>query len=334
MLHEILSNPQWLEPQIEYLVWLQGIRESIGTTFNSFFLYITKFGEVPISTMVMSIIYWCIDFEAGLYLFTISSIGLFFAKIFKMAACIYRPWVLSEKIKPVEAALARSGGYSFPSGHTITAATTYGGIAYLLRKKKVICTLIIMFVLLIAFSRTYIGVHMPQDVLFGIFSGIILIFGIKLLLKWCEKDKNRYLYCIAVMNILTIAGMFYVITKSYPTDYINGKLLVNPNHAIYLTVMYSGWIIGIINGAFLCKRYFKFNPKEYSTRFRIIIGIIGTILLISMFRIAEKYLFDGIHDFKLSFISMFLIGIITTLVYPCIFETVHKKLKSKFCKMS
>ena len=68
---------------------------------------------------------------------------------------------------------------SFPSGHAMSAAIVYGTVAYLaarLQRTHVARTLTIgaalILILLIAFSRIYLGVHYPSDTLAGLLVGL------------------------------------------------------------------------------------------------------------------------------------------------------------------
>ena len=108
----ILVNSSWINPQIDFLLWIQNIRLHVGTGLDLFFLKATMFGEFFLSTLLISVIYWCIDSRAGVYLFSLNSISLMFSQLFKMMACVYRPWILNDKIKPVEAAMRFASGYS------------------------------------------------------------------------------------------------------------------------------------------------------------------------------------------------------------------------------
>lgn len=330
MIHEFLSNPSWLSPQIDYLLWLQNIREHLGPVFDNIFLHITMFGEILIPTLVISIIYWCIDSEAGLYLYGLNSLGLLFMQIFKTSACIYRPWILSNKIKPVESAIAMAHGYSFPSGHCMISATSWGGIAFLLRKRKIIATLIVLLILTIAFSRTYLGVHTPQDVVIGLISGFVFIFIMHYILKWCEKDRNRYLYLLGIFDLTILGTVLYVIFKNYPLDYVNGKLLVNPYHARYVAILFCGWVMGLINGVLLCKRFFPFDAKKGSLLIRFLRGIIGALIFCCIFYPVNNFFIIHESRFRIGLPSMFVMGFFITAIYPLIFTKVEKfLLKSK-----
>lgn len=82
-------------------------------------------------------------------------------------------------------AIIQETDYSFPSGHSVIAITFYGFLAYVLIKllpskyKWLIIFVTAIIIILIDFSRVYLGVHYASDVLAGYFIGsIFLIFGI------------------------------------------------------------------------------------------------------------------------------------------------------------
>ncbi len=323
---ECFSNPCWINPQIDFLLLLQNIRIEHFESLNKLFLSITILGELWLPTLICAITYWCIDLRAGLYLFTLASCNSIITHFAKMLACVYRPWILSDKMCPVSEAVAFAKGYSFPSGHTAMSSSVLGGVAFLQRHKILRCLSIIFLILLVGFSRLWLGVHTPQDVLFGLLTGLILVFIANTVINWAEKDKNRYLYLLGFINIFAIFALVFVCYfNSYKMDYVNGELLVNPLKQIYTMVVCSGFALGLINGAFICRRFFPFNPKKSSLKKRIIRGLVGGILLISILRGVLQPIFFNIISFKLALIYSFLIGISITLIYPIIFTLIEKE---------
>ena len=76
--------------------------------------------------------------------------------------------------------------YSFPSGHATFALALYGFFAYVLcraypKHARSIVMLASVLILLVGFSRLYLGVHFPSDVLAGyLLGGLWLLIGIRI----------------------------------------------------------------------------------------------------------------------------------------------------------
>lgn len=322
---ECLSNPSWINPQIDCLLFLQNFRIGHLEALDKFFLSITIFGEFWLPTLICAITYWCIDFKSGIYLFSLESSNILLTHFFKMLACVYRPWILNNSLHPSELAVPFAKGYSFPSGHSAMASSIIGGVAYLVRNKKWLCATLIGLILLIGFSRLWLGVHTPQDVICGLSIGLILIFAINSLINWAEQNKNRYLYIAGIVNILALLALIYVdFFNSYRIDYVSGELLVNPQKSIYVTSVVYGYALGLINGCFLCRRFFPFNPKEGTLKNKIIRGIIGTILLLLLLKFVLEYIIMNTLSMKIAISIMFIMGLFVTLIYPVIFKKFQK----------
>ena len=326
---DIRTKVQPLELDYVELLFLQNLRIGKLEFFDKFFLSITIFGEFWLPTLICAVTYWCIDFRAGIYLFSMEGFNSLIAHFLKMIACVYRPWVLSDKIQPSPLAIPFAKGYSFPSGHSAMSSSVLGGTAYLLRQKKWICTLLISLILLIGFSRLWLGVHTPQDVIGGFSIGLILIFVVNKIVNWAEKDANRYLLLALLTNILAILSVIWIYKfNTYRLDYVNGELLVNPIKTIYVTLVVDSYLLGLLNGCFLCRRFFPFNPKEASVKNRIIRGIIGSVCVVSMLKyIIEYMIMNGMH-LRFACPILFATGLFVTLIYPIIFQRFDKIIKN------
>lgn len=323
---EFLSNSEWINPQLDFLTLLQTIRTEHFEYLNKAFLSITILGEIWLPILICSIVYWCIDTKTGMYLFSLFGCELIFTQLFKMVACVYRPWVLSDKIHPVELAVPAAKGYSFPSGHSATAASILGGLAYIYRKNKILCSLLILIILCVGFSRLWLGVHTPQDVAVGLTTGFILVFWINSLINWAENNKNRYLYLLVTIDILAFLALIYICYfNHYPMDYINGKILVNPQNSIYSAVICYGEALGIINGAILCRRFTNFEAKNAETKSKIKRGLFGAISVFVLLKFVLGYVYTNALNYKLAFITAFATGIFITLIYPLIILKLQKQ---------
>ncbi len=77
-------------------------------------------------------------------------------------------------------ALAEVSSLSFPSGHALMSVAVYVPIALTLiryqpRITPLVSTLLVIFILLISFSRMYLGVHYPSDIIAGWAIGTVCV---------------------------------------------------------------------------------------------------------------------------------------------------------------
>jgi undecaprenyl-diphosphatase len=82
------------------------------------------------------------------------------------------------RTRPLKYFLIEQGGYSFPSGHAMVSMTFYTTMTYLLVKNEnrkdiriILWTINFIIIGLIGFSRIYLGVHWPTDILMGYLIG-------------------------------------------------------------------------------------------------------------------------------------------------------------------
>ena len=264
---------------IKYLHFLQGIRESAPEWFNDLIQFITDIGILFI--LIPMLIYFCIDKKKGRFvlisLSVTSALNVFIKNIF----CVYRPWIRSDLIKPTETAIKGAGGYSFPSSHTTGAASSLGAVAFVYRKKKLIMIPCICLVLLVAFSRNYLGVHTPQDVLVALLESVGMIFVINAVLKKNESsDKgNRMFYIVTVA--VTLLVMIFMCLKNYPVDYdAAGNILMDPKNSVASFTAKAGLLTGIFAALMLEEKFIDFGTDDVKLSRRIVRAVIGAVMLL------------------------------------------------------
>ena len=132
--------------------------------------------------------YWCIDKQTGIYTFASYNAGNVLNSTVKLTVCAPRPWIRDARIMPAGDSIRTATGYSFPSGHAVMAGTLYGGMAVSAWKKmRWISVICIAMILLTGFSRNYLGVHAPQDVLAGLGESVLLLWGMSKVMKYTAK---------------------------------------------------------------------------------------------------------------------------------------------------
>jgi len=247
---------------IDILLALQQFRNSIGGGLAEFMSKMTFFGELTTTPVLLAIVYWCISKEYGSYLMVGWGGNRLINGGLKVTACAYRPWIRDARIIPYGNAIETATGYSFPSGHSMNAATVFGGgvVRKDLPRSLRIVLGIIMF--LIAFSRIYLGVHTPQDILVGMIAGLAMMWATVRIMRWVEAHpgKDWIVACIGIC--LSVAIAVYAALKSYPEDYTaEGKLLVDGARMANDTYKGVGWCSGILLGWIMERRFVGFSTE-------------------------------------------------------------------------
>lgn len=174
---------------IEYLLLLQNFREGTDNVLTPLMMRISEFiiGIIPL--LVVAMVYWVFSRKAGAWILLNVSGSYWLNGILKLTACVYRPWIRDPRVVPAEAAIASATGYSFPSGHAAFATAYYGcGALCCWKQKKTRAVSVVMVLLLTAtmFSRNYLGVHTPQDVLVGFLASALFMLASIWLFRWME----------------------------------------------------------------------------------------------------------------------------------------------------
>ena len=316
----------FLESQIEYLLWLQNIRVITNGIFDQFFMSITRFGEFLIPAAFITFIYWSLNKKVGEFLILTHAFSLLFNQFIKMMAGINRPWVLNDNIKPVPEAIPRASGYSFPSGHTANAMALWGGLAVLFWENKKIRYSMFIFILLIAFSRNYLGVHTPQDVIVSILLGIIILYFANKFFKKTENNNNSDIKIFAIGAILTIVTIFAVILKYFNLEGQKFLDYVYQMPSFYFNI---GYVFGAISGWLACRKLIPFETDNISWIKRIFRFIFGySVMLLILFQGIEVLISD-FGKCRGNFICAFVIGVFITFFYPWIFTRIEKYFKLK-----
>ena len=312
---------------ITYLLWLQGLRTATNNGFDSFFLFITKFGENAVLVLVGALFYWCINKKVGTTIWLSLAFGEVLNKLFKATACVYRPWIRDPRVLPVPEAQITATGYSFPSGHTTRATAVWCSLAAGYPKNKLFVFICLSITLLVGFSRNYLGVHTPQDVLMALVPTYFIVLGTKWLLEWVEKEKNRDSKVLMGCSFAIALMLIYSWCKPYPLDYVNGVLLVAPKKMIVGNFKGAGLALGILCGWFCERRWIKFTvPATYCGKALVFVG--GILLLGA---VAEsKFFFKMVigSKFLRELSYNFVVGFYVLAVYPWLWSKVLK-LKEK-----
>lgn len=108
-----------------------------------------------------------------------------------LTASFIKRIIMRPRPQLIKALILRTS-YSFPSLHTITALAIYAFAAIIFWKysKKLWSFISLILIIIISFSRIYLGVHYPSDILGGLSLGFILLMTTKYLFSFLIKTKK------------------------------------------------------------------------------------------------------------------------------------------------
>lgn len=217
---------------LDVIQWVQQIQSPL---LNSIFGAITVMGGGRFFIFLLPLVFWCIDYKLGLRLIFIYAVSGFFNFYFKDFFAQPRPFVLDPGV-----GIATARGYGFPSGHAQGSLVLWGCIAAWV-KKKWFWALVAVMVALIGFSRVYLGVHFPTDVMAGWLLGLVFLLLYLVLRQrveaWisAQSPGGQILWGLALPLVL---------------------VFIHPGRAIIRTL---GILAGVVLGAVLKTRCLPFS---------------------------------------------------------------------------
>lgn len=156
----------WIESGLPLVTWIQ----NLGGWLLAPMRFFTFLGAEEFYLLVAPAIIWCLDAALGLRLglFLMISGGL--NNSLKLLLHGPRPfWV-----DPQARALVLEASFGIPSGHAQNAVTVWGLLAFALRRLWA-WLVAVLLIASIGFSRLYLGVHFPADVIAGWLVGVLLL---------------------------------------------------------------------------------------------------------------------------------------------------------------
>lgn len=235
---------------MEFLYLLEKIRVPI---LNELMLMITTLGEETAFLVVALIVFWCVDKRRGYYVLSVGFLGTVFNQFLKLLCRVPRPWVLDKNFTILEQAREGASGYSFPSGHTQSAVGVFGSLAYT-EKNRLLRWLFILVAVLVGFSRMYIGVHTPADVIVAAVTSVVFLLVLRPVVI---NGGRKFHIFLTVMLAISAAYLAYVELYPFPADIDSHNLESGLKNAYTLL----GCMIGMILVYVIDSKWIKFQVK-------------------------------------------------------------------------
>lgn len=279
---------------------------------NELMLGITYLGDEIAFLVVALIVFWCFDKRQGYYILAVGFLGTITNQFMKLYFRVLRPWDLDPNFTILEQAREGAGGYSFPSGHSQSSVGTFGGIARV-TKNKVLRWICIAVCILVPFSRMYVGVHTPLDVLVGSAMAVALLFILHPVIF--AKDGKYIPAMLAFMTLTAIAYLCYVEFYPFPADTLQHNLESGTKNAYTLL----GALLGFLIVYFVDEKWLRFPVKAvwWAQVLKVFIGLIIVLAIKEGLSAPLAALFT---PYPGRLIRYFLIVIVAGIVWPLTFQ--------------
>jgi undecaprenyl-diphosphatase len=203
---------QWLNGDLHHR-WLDSVMVYI-TQFNhfqilavllvlGFFIFGKKYEKVTIVLLLMAVL-------------LSDTLGSFLKHVFLRL----RPEYMLDNVRLL---IESAASYSFPSNHAANTVALATVLFARYPKKKIIAICGILITLLVSYSRIYVGVHYPSDILFGWIVGICsagLTIQVLHNLDWKSGMNQKTIFGLKYFSLLML---FIILVTLFRLKYIQGS---------------------------------------------------------------------------------------------------------------
>jgi membrane-associated phospholipid phosphatase len=242
---------------------LNTLHPFLGKWFDVFMVIVTFTGDELFYTLFLPVLYWCYHKR---HTVVIGSVFLISITVNDMVKEIFRN-ARPDPEKLLEGFRALSRQHmpedpGFPSGHTQGAVTMWGAIMYCARNRVVLAVGILMMIL-VPYSRLYLGVHHFGDVIGGYILGALCLVTVIPLALLAERYYEKMREVLVLLILLAVPFIVYQVL---------------PGRSIH---SYMGVLSGFLAGAYLARERIAFYPRNGvpATAIKLLIGLAGLFLV-------------------------------------------------------
>lgn len=281
------SVAQWRTPLLDY-----------------YFLFAAFLGQEEFFLIAPPAIYWLYNKQLGRRLVYLLMLGAWSNEAFKNLLRLPRP--------PAPIALVDEVGYGLPSGHAQIGVMLWGYAGWSLRQTvRWAPALVLWTIASISFSRLYLGVHYPADVLAGLLLGALFLWiALRVesrLSDWYGRLNTRQI--VAFAALLSVLSLVLLPTGGGPWPFETGATE-------------AGLVFGVLVGLEAEKRRVGFSVAGSGSRklLRYLLGLVVIVAVWGGLR-AVFGLIDAGHliDSGLRIIRYALLGFTVTWWLPALF---------------
>jgi len=267
---------------IEFGISLIQSIQTLIPTLNIPMNFFTFLGKIDFYMLFITLVYWVINVQFGFRVFMILLTTDIFSSAFKQLLHQPRPyWVGDVKGMGIEES------YGIPSSHASDSLSVWGYLAYLV-KKRWLWIMAVLLIIFIAFSRLYLGVHFPHDILFGWVIGLtVLILFVKYEERFTKSINARSIkyqiwFSFFISLLFVLIGYVVKALIAGSTDPSSWSQYSTEARTLTHYFTLAGAFFGATAGYALMKIHapFKVSGSGLQKAGRYLVGIIGVFAIL------------------------------------------------------
>lgn len=224
---------------VQAILWVQSAANPV---LDTVFTVFTTMGLQPFYVGVIVAVYWCLNKGLARPLSLFFLFSGYANSVLKDVYNLPRPYEVDARIRaPVPETTP-----SFPSGHAQAAFAFWYYLSSRVRRRWM-WLLSTALILLISFSRIYLGVHFPQDIIGGWIIGFILLVLYGWVRRWKFPRKVRFSLGIKLVLAVTVPLALLLFHATESTAKLAGLAIglaagyELEQHLIRFTVLGAWW---------------------------------------------------------------------------------------------
>jgi membrane-associated phospholipid phosphatase len=246
------------------LQYIQQLQAFLGPGLRIPMQIVSLFASEAFVIAIVPAIYWCVHRKKGAELGLLILGSTFINLWVKQLVAWPRPYEIIPSL-----GLAKESTYGMPSGHSQLSVVFWAYVVQFLPKKWRIPVLIGV-PLLIGFSRVYLGVHFPSDVLGGYIIGAAFFILFKLFGPGIEKALQHSEWRL---RVVFAAALSFIMNSLLPKD-----------------TMISGAFLGAAIGFAFASRNIPIDQTDGVKQkiLRYLVGLVSTGIVYFAMKLADN----------------------------------------------
>lgn len=246
---------------------LRAIQSIQSASLDTFFYAVTQLHHETVYLLVIPLLVWFYDKRFARYMMSVFAVGYWSNNMLKFAFGTGRPSPADVRVIHPET----GRGPAFPSGHSQGPLMFWGAFAAELRQPWV-TALAMVLIFLLGFSRLYMGVHWPLDVVGGWVIGGLMLWAMAATRPFWTGE--RFSLPVQLLSAIGVPLIMFVIMQVGPWN-LSPKIFAE---SLILIAAYTGfWVGSILEEAFV-----GFDPLAGGAGVQVAKLVIGLALLLAV----------------------------------------------------